>query len=52
MKIYVGVTEHQWFDYLRQPKGQSPEYLDKINIWQPSPDVRFKAFGKGDLFLV
>jgi len=54
MRIYVGVTDHQWFDFLRHLAAQpSPpaEPLDEVNFWQPSPDIQFRAIGSGDLFL-
>ena len=59
MKIYVGVTDHDWFDYLRSfsaqpplsPQTESPAPLDEVNFWQPSPDSRFRAIQAGDLFL-
>jgi len=54
MKIYVGVTDNQWFDFLRnQAARPSPpaEPLDEVNFWQPSPDSQFRAIGPGDLFL-
>jgi putative restriction endonuclease len=51
MKIYVGVTDNQWFDYLYQLKNRSPEYLDEVNFWQPTADSIFKALQPGELFL-
>jgi len=54
MKIFVGVTDNQWFDLLRQLAARpSPpaEPLDEVNFWQPSPDSQFRAIGPGDLFL-
>lgn len=46
MKFYAGVTDQDWFDYLR-----SLPDLDEVNFWQPSPNAEFRAIGKGDLFL-
>lgn len=46
MKIYAGVTDQEWFDYLR-----SHQITDEVNFWQPSPASHFKALTKGDLFL-
>ncbi len=45
MKFWVGVTDKNWFDYLR---SKSP---DEVNFWQPSglPVANFLA--PGDLFL-
>jgi len=61
MRIYVGVTDTQWFDYLRllssrlaaRPSDPAcpAEPLDEVNFWQPSPDSQFRAIGPGDLFL-
>ena len=46
MKLYAGVTDHDWFDYLR-----SLPAVDEVNFWQPSPNAEFRALSKGDLFL-
>ena len=46
MKLYVGVTDQDWFDYLRSQPG-----IDEVNFWQPSPNAEFRALNKGDLFL-
>ena len=46
MKLYAGVTDHDWFDYLRSLPG-----IDEVNFWQPSPNAEFRALGKGDIFL-
>jgi len=46
MKLYVGVTDQDWFDYL----GSRPD-LDEVDFWQPSPNTEFRAIGEGDLFL-
>lgn len=46
MRIYAGVTDQDWFDYLR-----SQPALDEVNFWQPSPSAEFRAIGPGDLFL-
>ncbi len=45
MKIWVGVTDEQWFDQLRllQP--------DEVNFWQPSGGRRFAALAPGEPFL-
>ena len=54
MKIYVGVTDIQWFDFLRGLAASSlhaSEPLDEVNFWQPSPDTQFRAIQSGDLFL-
>ncbi len=46
MKLYAGVTDHDWFDYLR-----SLPVIDEVNFWQPSPNAEFRALDKGDIFL-
>jgi putative restriction endonuclease len=46
MKLYAGVTDHDWFDYLRSLPG-----VDEVNFWQPSPNAEFRALSKGDFFL-
>jgi putative restriction endonuclease len=46
MRIYVGVTDQDWFDYL-----SSAPQIDEVNFWQPSPSAEFRALSKGDLFL-
>ena len=46
MRLYAGVTDQDWFDYLRSQPG-----IDEVNFWQPSPNAEFRALGPGDLFL-
>ncbi len=46
MRIYVGVTDQDWFDYLRG----LPD-VDEVNFWQPSATSEFRALAPGDLFL-
>ena len=46
MKLYVGVTDHEWFDHLRALPA-----ADEVNFWQPSPNAEFRALSPGDLFL-
>jgi putative restriction endonuclease len=46
MRIFVGVTDGEWYRFLRdQPQ------LDEVNFWQPSGSVSFRALDPGDLFL-
>jgi putative restriction endonuclease len=45
MKIWVGVTDKQWFDRLTLLKP------DEVNFWQPSGGRRFAALDPGELFL-
>jgi putative restriction endonuclease len=44
MNFYVGVTDYNWFDFLRQ------ELREDINFWKPSGQ-RFAAIKPGDFFL-
>lgn len=46
MKAYVGVTDREWFDFLRARPG-----IDEVNFWQPSGGRRFSVLQPGDLFL-
>lgn len=45
MKLYVGVTDNKWFDFLSSRSG-----LDEVNFWQPSPVPSFKNLQPGELF--
>jgi putative restriction endonuclease len=46
MRLYAGVTDQDWFDFLRaQPQ------IEEVNFWQPSPSSEFRILSKGDLFL-
>lgn len=46
MKIYVAVTDNEWFNYL-----SSLQYVDEVNFWQPSGRMRFRALLPGEPFL-
>jgi hypothetical protein len=46
MKLYVGVTDKNWFEFLRA----RPE-LDEVNFWQPSGARQFRVLQPGDPFL-
>jgi len=46
MKLYGGVTDNNWYDYL----SHLPE-CDEVNFWKPSPSAAFKALKPGELFL-
>ena len=46
MKIYVGVTDNDWFRFL----SDRPD-LDEVNFWQPGGSHRFKALQPGEPFL-
>lgn len=45
MKIYVGVTDQNWFQYLVSEKP------DELNFWRPGGKQSFKAIQQNDLFL-
>ncbi|MDD5603866.1 MAG: hypothetical protein PHG48_07330 [Eubacteriales bacterium] len=45
MKIYVGVTDNNWFQFL---KSIQP---DEVNFWQPKSNNNFRAINEGELFL-
>jgi putative restriction endonuclease len=45
MKIWVGVTDEQWFDRLSLLKP------DEVNFWQPSGGRKFAALAPGEPFL-
>ncbi len=44
VKIYIGNTDNDWFDYLA-----SMSVTDEVNFWQPSL-ASFKAIGEGERF--
>lgn len=46
MQAYVGVTDYNWFDLLRN----LPQ-LEEVNFWQPGGNQVFKALNPGELFL-
>ena len=45
MKFYIGVTDHNWFQYLAKVQP------DELNFWQPGGKQPFKAIQTNDLFL-
>jgi len=45
MKLFIGITDNDWFDYL----SNTPD-LDEINFWRPSPDSSV-PIQPGELFL-
>ena len=45
MKIYVGITDYDWFKTLKQAN------CDEINFWKPGGRTNFKVLNQGDLFL-
>lgn len=45
MRLYVGVTDNDWYDYLSQSRP------DEVNFWRPGGKSYFKAIEPNDLFL-
>lgn len=45
MKIYVGVTDNNWYSFLAQRKP------DEVNFWRPSGRTNFRVLKPGELFL-
>ena len=45
MKIWVGITDWDWYQFLRLRKP------DEVNFWQPSSGRRFKVLQPGEPFL-
>jgi putative restriction endonuclease len=45
MKIWVGVTDQDWFNRLSQLRP------DEVNFWQPSGSREFRVLQPGELFL-
>jgi len=45
MKIWVGVTDDDWFALLSQLRP------DEVNFWQPGGSRTFRALQPGELFL-
>jgi len=46
LKIFIGVTDGKWFDFL----STIPD-IDEVNFWQPSGASVFRALLPGELFL-
>ncbi len=46
MKLYVGVTDDNWYRFL----AERPD-IDELNFWQPSGSRNFAVIQPGDLFL-
>ncbi|HVZ15861.1 MAG TPA: HNH endonuclease [Terriglobales bacterium] len=45
MKLYVGVTNNEWFRFLSERRP------DEANFWRPRNQKNFSALSQGDLFL-
>ena len=45
MKMYVGITDYDWFKTLKEAN------CDEVNFWKPGGQTNFKALDVGELFL-
>jgi len=45
MKLYVGITDSDWFSFLRQ------RHAVEMNFWRPRNTSEFRAVQPGELFL-
>jgi putative restriction endonuclease len=45
VKLWVGITDSDWFDYLAYHKP------DEVNFWQPGGERTFRVLQPGELFL-
>jgi putative restriction endonuclease len=46
MKLFIGVTDNNWFRFLRSLSG-----VEEVNFWMPAGKGTFKALKPGELFL-
>src|ERR1051326_7837385 len=46
MKLYVGVTDNDWYNFLSQLPN-----VDEVNFWQPGGNKLFQTLQPGELFL-
>lgn len=46
MKLFVAITDYQWFAFLA-----SEERVEEVNFWRPSSESGFRALQPGELFL-
>lgn len=44
MQMYVGITDYNWYEYLKEKQA------DEVNFWKPGTQP-FKAINENDLFL-
>ncbi len=54
MRVYVGVTDRDWYAHLGRLKARlelGGDRLDEVNFWQPSGNRVFKSLTEGDLFV-
>jgi putative restriction endonuclease len=45
MKLYVGITDQDWFRFLRAQAAV------EMNFWRPHGTMEFRAIAPGELFL-
>lgn len=45
MKMYVGITDFEWFKTLKQAN------CEEVNFWKPGGRTNFRALDEGELFL-
>ena len=45
MKLYVGITDVDWFCYLRQRNAE------EMNFWRPRVTTQFKILEASEIFL-
>lgn len=46
MKLYVGITDFDWFSL-----HASKQFVEEVNFWRPSPQAKFKVLQRGEPFL-
>jgi len=51
MKLYVGVTDNNWHDFLSSYQPLNNQPLDEVNFWQPSASGLLRSLEQGGLFL-
>jgi putative restriction endonuclease len=45
MEMYVGITDYDWFQTLKQAN------CEEVNFWKPGGQTNFRALDEGELFL-
>ena len=45
MKMYVGITDYDWFQTLKKAK------CDEVNFWKSGGQTNFKVLDEGEMFL-
>lgn len=46
MKLFVGITDYEWYKFLSARQG-----IQEVNFWRPSALATFKALEPGEMFL-